>query len=171
MRYDQLESQLNCLLNVLSEQLDIYNQLLKTVRKEKNAVAVSAFDILNDVITEKTYLVHKLNEIEKQRIFLMDAIAANYDIDVKHFTLSLLADRVDQKTAEELLQLRRDLSSVLRKLQFENNINKDLITHCISLMNNSINLLNSMNDQAVTYIQNGRFTKTKENGVLFTSKI
>ena len=171
MQSNQSKLQLKNLFDVLSEQLGIYCQLLDLVQKERAAVTASKLDGLNDVITEKTYLVHLLNEIENRRIKLMADIAIDFHLDPGHCTLKSLANCADQKSAEKLLQLRTDLSSILKKLQSENNTNKKLMTHCVTLMDSSINMLNGINFQETTYVQTGQTTHTQGNGVLFTGKI
>jgi flagellar biosynthesis/type III secretory pathway chaperone len=85
--------------------------------------------------------------------------------------LKHLADRSDQTTAESLLQLRQDLSSVLKKLQKENSLNKHLMAHCITLMDNSVNILNSILCPESTYIHTGYFNKAEEGGFILSSKI
>ena len=171
MRADQPQQRLDMLMEFLSKQFNIYHSLLDLAKKEREALTASKIDALNDVIAEKTRLTQLLDKIEARRIKLMTDFADSFNFNPKDFTLKHLVDWVDQATAKSLLQLRQDLSSVIKKLQRENSINKHLITHCITLMDNSINMLNSILYPESTYIHTGYFNKAEEGGFIFSSKI
>lgn len=171
MRTDQPQQWQDMLIKFLSEEFNIYRYLLDLAKKERKALTTSKTDALNDIIAEKTRLTQLLNKIEARRIKLITDLADSFNYNPKDFTLKHLADRVDQATAKSLLQLRQDLSSVVKKLQRENSINEHLITHCITLMDNSINMLNSILNPESTYIHTGCFSKVEEGGFIFSSKI
>jgi flagellar biosynthesis/type III secretory pathway chaperone len=171
MRFNQPQQRLDMLIEFLSEQFNIYHHLLDLAKREREALTASKIDALNDVIAEKTHLTHSLDQIEACRIKLMTDLANSFNCNPSVFTLKHLIQWVDQGTAECLLKLRQNLSSVVKKLQKENSINERLITHCIALMGNSINMLNSILYPESTYIHTGYFNKAKEGGFIFSSKI
>lgn len=171
MQIDQPFHRLDLLQNLLSEQLGVYHQLLDLTKQERSALTKSNLELMNDVISEKAGLVQVINSLENRRIKLMADLAASFKFNLKNLTLVNLADLTDPDTSEKLLQLRRDLSSVVKKLQKENHLNQHLMTHCVKLMDNSINLLSSLSHQEPTYIHTGHFNRIEEGGVLFSSKI
>jgi flagellar biosynthesis/type III secretory pathway chaperone len=171
MQTDQPKRRLELLQDLLVEQLSVYYHLFNLAQKERNALIESKFELLNDVITEKTGLVQVLESLERSRMELMVDLSVRLNLDSKNITLIHLADLVDQTTSERLLHLRKELTIIVRKLQKENDVNKRLMVHSINLMDNSINMLNSLGYREPTYIHTGQFVKVEEGGGLFSSKV
>jgi flagellar biosynthesis/type III secretory pathway chaperone len=171
MSSDQPKHRLDMLVAFLSKELDIYSYLLDLSQKEREALTASKIETLNDVIAEKTHATQLLNKIEARCIELIAGLAERFNFNPKDFSLKHLVDWADQTTAKSLLQLRQDLSSVIKKLQEENRINKHLITHCIALMDNSVNMLNSILSPESTYINTGYFSKADGSGFIFSNKV
>jgi flagellar biosynthesis/type III secretory pathway chaperone len=172
MSSDQPKHRLDMLLVAfLSKELDIYRYLLDLSQKEREALTASKIETLNDVIAEKTHATQLLNKIEARRMELIAGIADSFNFNPNDFTLKHFVDWVDQTTAKSLLELRQDLSSIITKLQEENRINKHLITHCIALMDNSVNMLNSILYPESTYIHTGYFNKADGGGFIFSNRV
>ncbi len=165
------ELRISPLLNLLSEQLGVYHQLLQLTLGERQAVATSKLDLINEINSEKTFLIQTLREIEVDLKMITSGITSHYKLDSSCFSLTYLASLVTQKTADKISQLQTDLLTVLERLKIENEINENLMMHCISLMDNSINLLNTVTCQNNTYINSGQFVNTQDSGVFFNSKI
>jgi flagellar biosynthesis/type III secretory pathway chaperone len=162
---------LDMLGEFLSEQLNMYRQLLELAKKEREALMASKIEALNDVVSQKTYLSQLLDRVEKRRIALMTELAVSFNCRLEDFTLQRLVNLIDRSTSEKFLQLRSDLTAVIKELKKENDTNKGLIAHCIMLMDNSVNILNSMLCHESTYIHTGYFSKANEGGFVFSGKI
>ena len=171
MQSDQSQQRFDMLGKFLSEQLNIYRQLLELAKKERDALMASKIETLNDVVSQKTYLSQLLDGIENRRIALMTELAVSFNCHLEDFTLKRLANLIDRSTSEKFLQLRSDLTSFIEELKKENDTNKRLITHCIMLMDNSVNILNSMLCHESTYIHTGYFNKVNGSGFVFSGKI
>lgn len=171
MRVDQIKPQLELLLNFLSEQLKVYNELLQLAQRERSALTASKIEDFNTVTSEKNYLVEMLNRIEQQRVTLMNEIAGKLKVDQNKLAIVSLADQVDDVTGKKLLSLRAELRSVITNLQKENEINKNLMSHCIKLVDNSLSLLKSVLCCEPTYVNTGHFVAVEDSGVLFQSKV
>jgi flagellar biosynthesis/type III secretory pathway chaperone len=171
MKADQIKPQVELLLNILSEQLKIYKELLELAQRERSALTASKIEDFNTVTSEKNYLVEMLNRIEHRRITLMNEIAGKLKIDPNKLAIVALADQVDGVTGKKLFGLRANLRSVIANLQKENEINKNLMSHCIKLMDNSLSLLKSVLCCEPTYVNTGHFVTVEDSGVLFQSKV
>ena len=171
MQSGQSQQRLDMLGELLSEQLSCYHQLLDLTQKERETLMASNIEALNDVVSQKTYLSQLLDKIENQRIALMTELAVSYNYRFEDFTLKRLAGWIDHSTSKRFLQLRHDLTSVIKKLKGENDTNKHLMSHCIMLVNNSVNILNSVLCHESTYIHTGCFNKPNEGGYIFSGKI
>ena len=171
MQSVQSQQHLDMLGELLLEQLNLYRQLLDLTQKERETLMASNIETLNDVVSQKTYLSQLLDRIENQRIALMTELAVSFNCRFEDFTLKRLADLIDQSTSKRFIQLRHDLTLVIKKLKGENDTNKRLMSHCIMLMDNSVNILNSMLCHESTYIHTGCFNKTNEAGFIFSGKI
>jgi flagellar biosynthesis/type III secretory pathway chaperone len=171
MQSGQSQQRLDMLGESLSEQLNVYRQLLELAKKERDALVASKIETLNDVVSQKTYFSQLSDRIEDRRIALMTELAVSFNCRFEDFTLQRLANLIDQSTSEKFLQLRSDLTAVIKELKKENDTNKRLITHCIMLMDNSVNILNSMLCRESTYIHTGYFNKANGGGFVFSGKI
>lgn len=170
MQIEQPNQRLNLLLEILSEQLKLHHQLFILTQKEKTAITGFKSGMLDDVISEKNYLVQMLKEIEHRRMSLMAEIGDNLMIAPKQLTLRRLAELVDSETAKELLSLREKLLDVMIKLQNENNNNKQLMTHFISLVDHSIKMLGSVLSHDSTYVCTGQYATEQGGGVILSGK-
>lgn len=171
MQADQLTPQLKSLLNFLSEQLQIYKQLLELTLRERATLMASKLETFNEIAAKKNDLIDILSEIEQQRIALMKEIAKKFRLDADHFSLVRLVSLVDETTGKKLYSLRTDLRSVIATLQKENETNSSLMTHCIKLMDHSLGMLKSVLCYEPTYVSTGHCATMEGGGVLFQSKV
>lgn len=171
MQTDQPKRRLEALQVLLIDQLNSYHQLLKLAQIERQAITESKIEILDDVITQKAGLVQAIEKLENHRMNLMVDFSSILNLPLEKITIERLANFADQTTSEKLFCLRDDLLLIVKRLQKENDVNKDLMIHSINLMDNSINMLNSLGYQEATYIHTGQFARAEERGGLFRGKV
>lgn len=171
MRTDQPMHDVDVLQGLLAEQLGLYNQLAGLIEKERTALVTFKNNALNDIISEKVFLVQLIEEVERRRMNLMKTLSNSFGVKLEKLTLMRLAGLVDSETSDKLLKLKNDLSIVINTVQKANNDNKRLMTHFISLADNSINMLSSMLCGEPNYISTGHFARTQEAGLVLSGKI
>ena len=171
MQTGKPQSYLDSLISILSEELEVHRQLLSLTQQERAVLSESKATALNDVISEKKYIVELLKEVERRRISLMAELGRIFKIVPKELTLRRLAELVDSETAKKLRFLREELMNVIMHLQKENDTNQQLMIHFISLVDSSIRMLNSVLYHEPTYANTGRYAMERGGGSILSGKI
>ena len=132
------------LVEIMTEQLERYNELLGLTLEEKDILINNEIEELQKLTNLKNIVVTQNNRLEKKRIALVEDIAEVMGHTEKDIDLAKLVEIVsDQPEAEQLSEIGKALKETLHKLKEANELNKHLLESSIEYLEYSINMVRS----------------------------
>ena len=166
-----MEHYLNKLIGLLEHTTELYQSLLAVVQDEKNAVVGLDLQQLNDACKAKDNLLLKLRILEEQREQVMVRLAKEIGCSPQGLTLTQLSLLVEESRARRLVDLSRDLLTLIESLQDAMQQNRFLISHSMQLIKGSYNLLNNIMVANPVYYRSGNVKNTNQTGKLVNGAI
>ena len=166
-----MEHYLNKLIGLLEHTAELYQALLAVVQDEKNAVVGLDLQQLNDACKAKDNLLLKLRILEEQREQVMVRLAKEIGCSPQGLTLTQLSLLVEESRARRLVDLSRDLLTLIESLQDAMQQNRFLISHSMQLIKGSYNLLNNIMVANPVYYRSGNVKNTNQTGKLLNGAI
>ena len=166
-----MEHYLNKLIGLLEHTTELYQSLLAVVQDEKNAVVGLDLQQLNDACKAKDNLLLKLRILEEQREQVMVRLAKEIGCSPQGLTLTQLSLLVEESRARRLVNLSRDLLTLIESLQDAMQQNRFLISHSMQLIKGSYNLLNNIMVANPVYYRSGNVKNTNQTGKLLNGAI
>ena len=166
-----MEHLLNKLIGLLEHATELHQSLFAVVQNEKNAVVGLDLKQLNEACKAKDNLLLKLRILEEQREQIMVRLAAEIGCSSQGLTLTQLSLLVDESYARRLVDLSRDLLTLIQSLQDATQQNKFLMSHSMQLIQGSYNLLNNLMAANPLYYRSGNVQKTDQTGKLLSGAI
>ena len=166
-----MEHLLNKLIGLLEHATELHQSLFAVVQNEKNAVVGLDLQQLNEACKAKDNLLLKLRILEEQREQIMVRLAAEIGCSSQGLTLTQLSLLVDESYARRLVDLSRDLLTLIQSLQDATQQNKFLMSHSMQLIQGSYNLLNNLMAANPLYYRSGNVQKTDQTGKLVSGAI
>jgi flagellar biosynthesis/type III secretory pathway chaperone len=125
--------------SILSDQVSGYRTLLDVLQRERACLLRMNAAEVEDLSKEKDTIVLKLRLLEEERIRLVDAFAAQQNIDAK-----ATFQRLAEVTGDDAFQrLRLQLISLLQSITELNSFNRVLIERSAAVVKNALNFLGS----------------------------
>lgn len=160
------------LINVLENELNIYNELLK-LSLEKTPVIVKGDVQKLKVITSKENELIGINKhIERDRIEIMDDIAMVLNKDKDTLTLTALIKLLDTQEEEQykLKTISAELKKTVNNLKTVNDQNGMLINQALEYVDYNINAVQSLQSLPPVSYQNDGIEKQFEGRNFFDRK-
>jgi flagellar biosynthesis/type III secretory pathway chaperone len=158
---DQTDQLINELVFVLQQCEEMYGKLLPIIEQEKQVAMASNLDQLSQLNDDKTNLIAQLKKLDHQRESLIGRIAGWVEIPKAELTLTKLIDRLPENQGKRLAQLNASLKTLFVKVQFANSESRMVVSHCLTLVKNSLNYFNLWTDSGASYGASGNM---KDNG-------
>lgn len=129
------------LVTILKKEYRYYQRLNKLALGKKDSIIDNDVDKLSQLVKEDDRIITDLEELEKERILIMDKLAELYKLDPGNINYSQLIKLIPESWQEELVSLREDLLIIIDELHDRNQQNKVLIEEAIKINNFSLNVL------------------------------
>lgn len=121
------------LFEVLARQNENLAKMKETADKKQRALISHDYKQLEASITEEQSLLISIQATEKERITLMNSICKAMGVKIDNFRLyefvDKAGDRIDRKSAGELLKAEERLREIILSIQNQNQKNLYLIEH------------------------------------------
>ena len=150
-----IEKMLDQLISGIRLETKLYQLVLATVDKEKDAAIQSDLKSLNASRIEKEDLQYKIQRADEQRCLIVRKMSEKLEYPYQNFTLTKIAQIVDEPFANQLKQASAELKTVLNTLREANRRNKLLLEHSLELVRGSINLLSGLMGSNKVYYRTG----------------
>ncbi|MDR1687565.1 MAG: flagellar protein FlgN [Clostridiales bacterium] len=132
------------LLDVLSNQAEIYDVLIDLSEKKKAVIIENSAEGLQKITSEENSYIGKVQKLDKVRVATMKEIGIVLNIKDKDYTLTHLCELVkNQPDYERLSNLIGETRSKLEQLRQINDQNKNLIENSLDYIEYSVNVLRS----------------------------
>jgi flagellar biosynthesis/type III secretory pathway chaperone len=150
-----IEEMLDQLISGIRLETKLYQLMLATVDKEKDAAILSDLKSLNDSGVEKEDLQCKIQRADEQRCLVVRKLSEKLEYPYQDLTLTKIAQIVDEPFAIQLKQASAELKTVLNTLREANQQNKLLLEHSLELVRGSFNLLSGLMGSNKVYYRTG----------------
>ena len=141
------------LADTLTENAELYERIARITIEEKSVLESASLERLNEVTKEKEAVAHKLRELEKKRIALLEEIGKKLGRPPGELTLKEIADTGEYRGlyGEKLLSLRERLAKAGEAAARANDINRSVIGGLISTVLESFRFAVGLIEPAITY--------------------
>lgn len=112
---------------VMSKEKDIYERLLKISEGKKGAILSKETKALDAIVREEQSLILRLEQLEKRRIKCSAELAREINTPLEGITLLLFAEQGTLEQSEVLIEIHKELSTMLETLSKHNEENKALL--------------------------------------------
>ncbi len=142
-------------IDILSAEKAVHEELLKLAAKKKETLIKNKVDVLNDIVSKEIILVNNVKELEEKREAFSNEIAKELNITQGKITLDKIAKGVNGDLKQKLLEIKNELSTVVKKLADYNDLNKELIKTHLKYTYFSLNIMTQSGITADTYDNSG----------------
>jgi len=118
---------LSDLCNLLLEQKDVLEKMLKLSEEERQVIIAGESGKLEDIVRQEVRELSKLGKIEKARTALHKTIAAEFGMPVQDITVSAIAEQSEPDERDTIVQLQKELTELIEKHTALNAENRELI--------------------------------------------
>lgn len=150
-------------IDILTEKIVLYENLLESFSKEREAVKENSFQDILKTAKEKEVLVKKLEANEKKRREIIAHYSAKFNVPGEELTLLRLSRFFGEPGSGKLLGLRKKLKEQIESVSKEGKRNKSLMEACSSSLGKTRNFLEKLVWGQQEYSANGK-TRNLPNG-------
>lgn len=129
------------LVQVLGQETEKYEVLLRLLRQERGLIVKGNLQALSELVKRKETLVLELKVLQEARLALMTKVSAMYGIPMVDLTLFRLADLVPASHATSYLGLLSRLAFLASRMVEENDGNAALLDRSVAYVRGSLSLL------------------------------
>lgn len=142
------------LRSVLQSELNVATQLADLLVAEREALALSDIDAINDINNKKQPLIMKLEQHSRQR----DAVLTGTGFPPGKQGLEAFVDNQSEQDAVALNQLIKTLKVVAKNCQQRNQINGGIVSINRQYLQRAISVLRGRDPESSAYGPGGEYT-------------
>lgn len=150
-----METQLDDLLTILTKEVTLHEELTVLLQEEANSIGNSSGSELLQIHSLKMQCVHKVANLEKQRLNVVKSIAEFWNMESQDLTLSIIISGVDVKIAEALQECFDRLKQLMAKIREQSEHNARLSEARLKPIEVSLQFLTDLQKRQKTYSGSG----------------
>ena len=133
------------LVNVMSQENDIYRELIPIAEEKTRVIIKNDLDALQKITEQEQLTIEKINALEKTREEVVINIGTVLSRDPKELNMKALIKIMGKQPKEqkELSRIHDELDVNLRRLVTINDRNKELINQSLEMIEFNMNLIQS----------------------------
>jgi len=161
----------SALIDVLTGEISIYEELKKFLITEKNMlVKPAAFAEINKSNAAKENIILKARISQEARTNLLKKIARNLDISEDEVNLISLAAFAGAEKGKIIKNLRSALLEITKEIETINSDNSNILDGSIDNVKASLEFLTSLLERSGIYLGNGKIGTVQHNGRLLRTE-
>lgn len=133
------------LVNVMSQENDIYRELIPIAEEKTRVIIKNDLDALQKITEQEQLTIEKINALEKKREEVVINIGTVLSRDPKELNMKALIKIMGKQPEEQkaLSRIHDELDGNLRRLVTINDRNKELINQSLEMIEFNMNLIQS----------------------------
>lgn len=152
------EALLARLITVLSEEMQMYNELLLVLRKKQRSIISGKLDELQQAVIEEQLALKKTEMVGAARSNSMQDLNAILGDDEQVRTITQLIAQVESTYAQRLAELQLGLQKIVKEVAVANDENRYLLDYSIRFVREAARELIKSSDQFPVYTSKGEGT-------------
>ena len=122
-----MRTELETVFNLLTEQMRIQRELLELSHEKLKAITGFDTEALNSVVKGELLLLSKMKSLEKRRLIVMAPAARLLALEGDDITISAIAERAETQEAVSFLNLKKEMTALVREQTELNEMNRRLL--------------------------------------------
>jgi len=133
------------LVEVLEQEKECYEGIGTLVAYTETAIVNKNIEFLQEVVKTEEEFIGRLNILEKKRDSLMKDIAIVTGMNPQNLTVAKIIDKIgkDTEMGQKLIVLREEIRTQLDEIRVKSELNKQLLTDSLELVNFTVNAIGS----------------------------
>jgi len=149
---------------LLQAEAGLYEDLLTVMNRERQALIGFQPAEAAAGAADKEKLLRRMEDLEKQRVTLVDFLARDLGVPAAEFTLEFLAQRSPEPLSGELRRCREVLGRLVGRLREENRRSNALCCNAVELLQGAYRLLQGFMVNVPVYHCGGGFHTARLSG-------
>lgn len=150
-----MEKQLSTLVNILSEQVILHENLLNLLKEENLKIGIHSGSSLLRLHSDKLMLTRKIAYLEEQRILIIKNLAEMWQEEEKTLTLSWIIQKVSIEYKEPLKNSFNLLKKFMNEIKESAEHNARISKARLKSVDQSLRFLKDIHKSQKTYSYNG----------------
>jgi hypothetical protein len=139
---------INSVITTMKELIHIQKKLIRFAEQKRTVLIEREIDELNQLMTEEAKLVKQLEQVENERIQLIDNLLEEHpSLNFNQFVEQLPDDLLKEKIIEQLHILR----GLMTELQTKNRVNEKLIEDSLGFVHHMVDQVIKSKQQHFNY--------------------
>ncbi len=145
-------------IKLFKREYEEYKNLQETARKKQNTIIENDIEKLSSILSDEQNLLNDIEQLEKDRIDLLQKIADENNIDTNDEQISFneLVDLFSDGEKKELRNIKDNLVSVLSELEEINEENRQLIEDSLMINAQNFEMIRNAVKKDNTYSKPGK---------------
>ncbi len=139
------------LITILSEEMQMYNELLLALREKQNSIIEGKVHELQEAVHKEQTILRRTKAVAASREASFQAVSAALSGEEEIRTLSQLIQMVESSYAERLSDIHRSLQQIHQQVMLANEENRYLLNYSINFVREAARELVRSSDQFPVY--------------------
>ncbi len=154
------------LIAIIAQEIDAFNELLKTLHQKQRAIVEGEIDRLNKSVQVENKIAGQTKSLEAERQERARELAEKLSLETVNPKLTEIIEKVEAKYALRLQEQRELLKSLVGKVQNLNENNQFLLDYSLKFIEKSMELLLNGEEKKKFYQANGKLDKKLQKSKL-----
>lgn len=159
------------LLNILHQEVQLHEALLKMLTDEHQALTCSSHGQLDELQSEKQMLIARMQQTGKNRKALLIQLAKACGVSAADLTIQKIISLAPPQEAESFSEVRKRLIDLTRQVRKANHSNRSLLRHCLLTVRGSMTILSQMLASGNVYRRSGIMNFSNAGGAVLSAQI
>ena len=166
-----MSSSIERLISLLHQTHGLYERLLPILEQEREAALAPDMDRLMGATADKESILTRLQDLERQRTRLVHELTRELGLSNENASLERMAEHLGGPDASRLREVHQSLNCVLADIRRANARSRLVMSHCLSLVQNSLAFLTHWMRPAAVYGATGHLDARTAGGRLLSGSI
>lgn len=156
------------LIEVLEQEKECYEGISTLAGYTETAVVNKNIEFLQEVVKTEETFIGRLSLLEKKRDRLMKDIAIVTGMNFQNITVATIIEKIgkDTEVGQQLGVLREDMRTQLDEIKIKSELNKQLLTDSLELVDFTVNAIGSTR----SFSPVGNYSRPGEDGTTQTQQ-
>lgn len=149
------------LLEILDHEKKDYENLLQHSLKKQKVLLSNDIEELASITTEEEELIQGIQQLENERLRLLNGIAVEFNIPVDELNLTKLAELTDPGLSDRFVVAGEQLKAILEEISSVNRTNSKLILDSLAFTTAILDVITQQDREKSTYKKRGQKERSR----------